>query len=134
MSFGNMADFVSLQSRKWITNFWVSKKLDNFSQKKNARLKIQFWKAHRRTLKKREIALKYFPNNNSLKVFLWTLWMLFWQTCGKTPTKVQNFPTKLPEKYIPFRNLLFSSKQSYGHVDAVLSKLVKRYWLNPHGF
>ena len=57
--------------------------------------------------------------------------MLFWQTCGKNPSKVQNFSIKLPDKYILFKNNLFSSKHSYGHLDAVLSKLAKRYWRNP---
>ena len=134
MYFGNTADFFLLHSRNWITKFCVSKIIDNFSLNKTLERKIQFWKALCRTLKKCEIDLKYLPNNKPLKAFLWTHCLLFWQTGVKTPSKVQNFSIKLPGKYIPFTNLLFSSEHSYGHVDAVLSKLAKRYWRNPHVF
>ena len=129
MSFGIMADFWCARKPKLNNKVLGFQNNRQFFSKWNARhARFSSEKPTADFSRNVKLTWNFFPNNKSLKAFLWTLWMLFWQTCGKTPTEVQNFSTKLPEKHIPSRNHLFSSKQSYGHVDAVLSKLVKRYW------
>ena len=48
--------------------------------------------------------------------------------------KFKNLQIDPQKNYILFRNRLFSSKHSYGHVDAVLLKLAERLWQNPQIF
>ena len=48
--------------------------------------------------------------------------------------KFKNFQIDPQKNYILFRSHLFSSKHSYGHVDAVLIKLAKRLWQNAQIF
>ena len=133
--FWKYSRFFLLQRRNKLTKFWVSKTRDKFSQNI--------------TLDTQDAVLKN-PPQNFQKIWNWlkTISKNFFpevfplDTCNsvssnlrkKCHRKFKNLRLNSLKNYIFFRNHLFTPKQSIGHVDAVLSKLAKRYWKNPQVF
>ena len=132
--FWKNSTFFLLQSQNKITKDWVPKTRVNSFQKNTLDTQDAFFKNPPQNFQKLWNWLTTIWQNLHSQSFPTDFECCFDKPAENIPSKVQKPSNRSPEKLHPFRNHLFSSKHSYGHVDAVLSKLGKRLWQNPRLF
>ena len=107
-SFWKSSRYFSLRSRKKPSKFQVSKPRDIFFEYSTLDKQDAVLKNPLQNIQKIWNWQKFFLQENSLKDFLWTLWMLFCQTCVKNSIENPKKFKKFPKIFTPFSEI-FSS-------------------------